>query len=246
LIFDKIVGHFQFKFNDRAAAAIALSEILKKIIKKEDRKCTLVLAIPRGGALTGNIISQKLSIPNFDIVIPRKLTDPDNKEQAIGAVIAEGYTYILDDLVKDFQITEEYLKNETTFQVQQAEERKRKYFQNLQSSSSLCEKVKEYRIILLVDDGIATGATMIVTVKWIRQFCKNSGLNPKRVIIAAPVVPKELTEQIKNDYAVEVATVFNPSLRSFRSVEQYHQNFEQVTDEQVIRLLKERNIIDKI
>jgi putative phosphoribosyl transferase len=246
LIFDKIIRHFQFKFKDRTAAAIALSEILKEIIKKEDRKGTLVLAIPRGGALTGDIVSKRLSIPNFDIIIPRKLTDPDNKEQAIGAVIADGFTYILDDLVKDFQITEEYLKKETSFQVQQADQRIRNYFQNFQSNSLLYQKVKEHGIILLVDDGIATGATMAVTVKWIRQFCTNSGLDQKRVIIAAPVAPKNITEQIRNDYAVEVAMVFHPLIRSFRSVEQYHQNFEPVTDEQVMRILKERKITDKI
>jgi putative phosphoribosyl transferase len=244
LIFDKILGHFQFKFKDRTAAAIALSEILKNRIKKEDRKNTLVVAITRGGVLTGDIVSKKLSIPNFDMVIPRKLTDPDNKEQAIGAIIADGFTYILGDLVKDFQITEEYVKRETTFQLQQIDQRKRKYFQIHQSSYSLCEKVKEHGIILIVDDGIATGATMTVSVKWIRQFCTNSGLDQKRVIIAAPVSPKNITEQIKNDYAVEVATVFHPLVRSFRSVEQYHQNFDQVTDEQVMRIIKERKITD--
>ena len=245
LIFDKIFRLVQFQFKDRTAAAIALSEILKDTIKKNDRKDTLVLAIPRAGILTADVVSKKLSIPNFDIVFPRKLTDPDNKEQAIGAVIGDGLTFIHEESIKDFQITNEYLKKEITFQTREIDQRKRNYYQNLQYHF-LPEKIKEYKIILLVDDGIATGATMMVTVKWLRQFDQNSFVNQRRLIIAAPVAPKNIAEQIRMKYAVEVATVFNPSQVNFNSVEQYHKNFEQVTDQQVINILKERQCFEKV
>ena len=239
LMFKKFFRTIQFKFKDRTAAAIALSEILKGTIKKYDRQDTLVLAIPRAGILTANIICKKLSIPNFDIIISRKLTDPDNKEQAIGAVIENGFTFIKHDLVNDFQITEEYLKKEITFQIQQIDERKKKYNQSLQSNF-IQERIKEHKIILLVDDGIATGATVMVAAKWIRQFATNSSISKKRVIIAAPVAPKNVKEQIVNECAAEVVTVFQPLQGDFHSVEQYHQNFEQVTDCQVLKILKER------
>lgn len=241
MIFNKFFRNIHFKFKDRTAAALALSEILRGAVKKDDIKDTLVLAIPRGGIITADIVSKKLSIPNFEIVIPRKLTDPDNKEQAIGAVIDDGFTFIQYDMVKDFQITPEYLKKEITFQTQEINLRKRKYDQNLQSSF-LPEKIKKYKIILLVDDGIATGATMMVTAKWISQFIKNPTINRKRVIIAAPVSPKNITEQIKKECSVEVQTVFHPLQINFHSVEQYHQNFEQVTDEQVIQIIKRRSM----
>lgn len=243
MIFNKFFRTIQFKFKDRTAAAIALSEILKGTVRKEDRKDTLVLAIPRAGILTADIIRKKLSIPNLDIIISRKLTDPDNKEQAIGAVVENGFTFIKQDLVKDFQITEEYLKKEITFQIQEIDERRRKYNQSRQNNF-LHERIKEHKIILLVDDGIATGATMMVAAKWIRQFDKNPSINKKRVIIATPVAPKNITEQISNECAVEVATVFNPLQGNFHSVEQYHQNFEQVTDYRVIEIMK-NNTIDK-
>ncbi|TVP40364.1 phosphoribosyltransferase [Candidatus Nitrosocosmicus arcticus] len=241
MIFSKIFRNIQIKFKDRTAAAVALSEILKGTIKRDDRKDTLVLAIPRAGIITADIVSKKLSIPNFGIVIPRKLTDPDNKEQAIGAVIDDGFTFIQHDLVKDFHITPEYLKKEISFQIQEINLRKRKYDLNLQSSV-LPEKIKKYKIILLVDDGIATGATMMVTAKWIGQFVKNPTINRKRVIIAVPVAPKNITEHIKKECSVEVETVFHPLQIKFHSVEQYHQNFEQVTDERVIQIIKGRSM----
>ena len=125
MIFTKIFRPIQFKFRDRTAAAIALSEILKGTIKKDNRKDTLVIAIPRAGVLTADVICKKLSIPNFDIIISRKLTDPDNKEQAIGAVMEDGFTFIKHDLVKDLQITEEYLKKEISCQIQEINQRKK-------------------------------------------------------------------------------------------------------------------------
>ncbi len=89
--------------------------MLKETVKKNDRKQTLVLGIPRAGVLTADIVAKKLSIPNFDIILPRKLTDPENNEQAIGAVLDDRFTFILHDLVNDFQIFEEYLRKETVF-----------------------------------------------------------------------------------------------------------------------------------
>ena len=96
-----------------------------------------------------------------------------------------------------------------------------------------------------MDDGIATGATVTVVAKWIRQLDKNSKIDQKRVVIAAPVAPKNITEQMINEFFVEVATVFHPLQENFRSVEQYHQNFEQVTDDQVMKAIKDRTTNNK-
>lgn len=239
MFFNNIFRPIQFKFKDRVAAAIALSNILKSSIKKNDRKDTLVLAIPRAGILTADIVTKKLSIPNFDIVYTKKLTDPNNKEQAIGAIIDDGFTFLKHDLIKDFQISEDYLEKEISFQIQQINQRKKKYLQNL-DRSFLATKIKEHKIILLVDDGIATGATMMVTAKWIQQLYKDSTTDQKSVVIATPVAPKNITEQIKNECKMKVVTVFNPLQDNFHSVEQYHQNFEEITDEQVINIINEK------
>src|SRR6266487_742649 len=106
MIFELIRRKFQFKFKDRAAAADILGESLKDRVKnEEERKTAVVLGIPRGGVITADIVAKKLSTLLFDIIIPRKLTDPDNKEQAIGAIMEDGTTYIDQQLINDLQIS---------------------------------------------------------------------------------------------------------------------------------------------
>ena len=180
--------------------------MLKETVKKNDRKQTLVLGIPRAGVLTADIVAKRLSIPNFDIILPRKLTNLDDKEQAIGAVLDDGYTFILHDLVNHFQISEEYLRKEIAFQIHEINQRKRKYYKNL-PISFLSERIREHNIIILVDNGIATGATMTVVAKWIHQFVTSSNINQKRMIVAALVSHKIDVEQIRRGCSSEMATV---------------------------------------
>lgn len=241
MIFERFVRNFHVKFKNRTAAAIALSEVLNGTIRKPDRERTLILAIPRGGVVTADEISERLSIKNFDIVVPKKLTDPDNKEQSIGSVIGDGFTLIFDDKVKDLHISNDYLSNEISHQIRQTQKRKKIYFQDMESDK-LHQKLKGCETILLVDDGIATGASIIVTVKWIRQYCKDLGIDKKKVIIAVPVAPKNIVEQINHQYSIEVVAVLQPSMDSFRSVEQYYQNFEQIQDKQVVEIIRKRMI----
>ena len=239
-----VTRNIQFKFKDRASAARSLGEILKYTIKKEDRKNTLILAIPRAGVLTADIVAQKLSISNFEPIFIRKLTDPDNKEQAIGAIVDNGLTVVLNDMVKKFQIPTGYLEKEILFQLKEIEQRKRKYYQYFQNNL-LNEKIKDYRIILIIDDGIATGASVMVTAKSIHQFDKDCSISGRRVIIAAPVASQQIADQLKRECFAEVITVFDPDQKKFHSVEQYHKNFEQVTDEEVINILRKR-LVPKI
>jgi predicted phosphoribosyltransferase len=180
-----------------------------------------------------------LNIHNFDIVLPRKLSDPDNKEQAIGAIIDIESTFILPDSQQYFQISQDYLSREIALQLLEINRRKREYCQYF-SDDSLLSKIKDLKTIILIDDGLATGATMTVTIKWIEKLSMEMALDKKRVIIAAPVIPKSIAKEMTNEYSVEVAAVLSPSSSSFRSIEQYHQDFEQVTDNQVVKILKER------
>ncbi|MFL6324668.1 MAG: hypothetical protein ACJ72C_07870, partial [Nitrososphaeraceae archaeon] len=95
MIFDSLRSKFQFKFKDRVAAAYILGESLKDRIKsKEEQKAAVVLGIPRAGVITADIIAKKLSTTFFDIVIPRKLTHPNNKELAVGGIMEDGTLYI--------------------------------------------------------------------------------------------------------------------------------------------------------
>src|SRR5687768_9737576 len=110
VIFNLLSRKFQFKFRDRVAAADLLGEALKSRVSEEERKRTVILGIPRGGVVTADIVSKKLVSPFFDIIIPRKLTSPDNKEQAIGAIMEDGTSFINYQLISSLQISSKYLE----------------------------------------------------------------------------------------------------------------------------------------
>jgi putative phosphoribosyl transferase len=241
MIFDLISHKFQFKFKDRVAAADVLGESLKDRIKKvEEQKTAVVLGIPRGGVITADIVAKKFSTLFFDIVVPRKLTDPDNKEQAIGAIMEDGTTYIDQQLINDLQISSKYLEKEKLEQIQEIKRRTALYRNNeptrkgFSSSSSFLKD----KTVILVDDGAATGATIIAAARWIRKL-ENK---PKRLIIAIPVAPKSTVNLLRKECNTEVEVVISPS-STFHSVEQYHQNFQQIPDEQVIKIMKDRNLL---
>lgn len=99
-MFDSLTRKLQFRFKDRVSAANILGESLKDVIPKEQKSSLLVLGIPRGGLVTADIIARKLGAP-LDMVIPRKLTDIDNKEHAIGAVMEDGTTYVAKFIVQE-------------------------------------------------------------------------------------------------------------------------------------------------
>lgn len=214
-----------------------LSEILKDHIEKDDKAHTLILGIPRGGILTADVVSKRLGITNFDMVIPRKLTDPENKEQAIGGIIDSDTIFILRDSQGYFQSSQEYLTSEISVQLGEIKRREKEYTQNF-PREFLFKKIKDSRVIILIDDGLATGATMTVTLQWIRRFCMAKALGEKRLIVAAPVIPKSIAEQLVNEHGVKIASVLLPPSTSFRSVEQYYEDFAQVTDEQVVKILE--------
>ena len=241
MIFDLISHKFQFKFKDRVAAADVLGESLKDRVKKvEEQKTAVVLGIPRGGVITADIVAKKFSTLFFDIIVPRKLTDPDNKEQAIGAIMEDGTTYIDLQLINDLQISSEYLEKEKLEQIQEIKRRIALYRNNeptrkgFSSSSSFLKD----KTVVLVDDGAATGATIIAAARWIRKL-ENK---PKRLIIAIPVAPKSTVNLLRKECNTEVEVVISPS-STFHSVEQYHQNFQQIPDEQVIKIMKDRNLL---
>src|SRR5919107_5096599 len=117
-IFESITSKFQFRLKDRANAANILGEALKDVIKnKEERKASIVLGIPRGGVIVGDIIARKLSC-EFDIIIPRKLRAPHSEELAIGAVMEDDTTtYLNDTLVKELEVSQEYIEKEKAYQI---------------------------------------------------------------------------------------------------------------------------------
>jgi predicted phosphoribosyltransferase len=229
----------QLKFKDRESAGNMLAEILKSrlkkntiqrdvVDKKERQKDIIVLGIARGGIIIADVIARKLSA-DFDIVIARRVRDPENREQAIGAVMGDGNTiYINPKRVNELQISKEYIEKETSEQIEEVERKTEMY-----RKAGRKYKITS-RIVILVDDGAATGATIIAASRWVRKQ------EPKHLIIALPVAPRQTVNLLKKEAdAIEVIT--SPSLSHFRFVEQFYQNFDPVTDEQVIEILQKRN-----
>ena len=229
-----------------------------RIKEDEEQKNALVLGIPRGGIITADIVAKRLSSPFFDVVIPRKLSDIDNKEQSIGAVMEDGTTYIDQQLVNDLQIPSEYIEKEKLEQIQEIKRRSQLYrgdsssisrtskYNFGSSSSSSSSSLLNNRTIVLVDDGAATGATLIVSAKWVNQILlqlqqQQQESKSKRLIIAIPVAPKDTVNLLKRECNAEVEVVTSPF--TFYSVSQYYESFEPVADEQVIEIMKARGLL---
>ena len=181
MILNGINNKFQLKFKDRESAGTILSESLKTIIKNDERKNTLVFGIPRGGVITADIIARKLRC-NFDIIIPRKIRAPSNEEIAIGAIMGDGTTYLNEMIVKDLEISTKYIQDEKLGQLEEIKRRASLYCFGNREYTKLNNINFSNKTIILVDDGAATGATIIVAARWIRVT-----KNPRRFIVAIPV-----------------------------------------------------------
>jgi putative phosphoribosyl transferase len=240
-MFEAISKRFQLKFKDRAAAGNILGEILKDTLKKRGlRQDIVVLGIPRGGVVTADAVYNKLASPisllssssqntaYFDIIIPRKLTDPDNKEQAVGAIMEDGTAYLDQKMVSMLQITPRYIEREKANQIEEIKRRAALYSVNK-------HKHLTGKITILVDDGAATGATLVVASRWLKR-----NYSPKHLIIAVPVSPKDTVTLLKQEADV-VEVVTSPS-SVFSSIGQFYQDFEQVPDDKVIEILRNRTV----
>lgn len=200
----------------------------------------LVLAIPRGGVIVGDVVAEKLNADYFDIVIPRKLGAPDNKENAIGAISQDGSVLYLDEfMVSSLKVPAEYIEKEKAEQLEEIKRRIALY--RPAESTPLSDKSEEdddeYPItpdktaVLLIDDGIATGATAIAAARWLREKYR-----PAQLIIAAPIASKQAIELIKKEGVPNIVeTVTTPA--NFISVSQFYKDFDQATDDKVIEIV---------
>ncbi len=181
----------------------------------------LVLSIPRGGVVVGYEIAETLGLP-LDVIIPRKLGAPNNPELAIGAIAEDGTTFLDDDLVKYFGVSPDYIKDESDLQKKEIQRRLKLYRQ------AYSEHQIKGRDVIVVDDGIATGYTMRAALASI----KNRGATS--LTVAVPVGPSSTILELKQ-IADRVVCLYIPEY--FQAIGQFFQNFNQVSDEEVIQLL---------
>lgn len=207
-------------FKDRYEAGKKLASQLKKYKRLRD---TVVLGLPRGGVVVASQIAHELKLP-LDILVIRKIGAPFSPELAIGAIDDEGHETLNENVIQSLQIDEIYVKEESTKQQDRAIAQL-KLFRGDKPTLDLNNKT-----VILVDDGLATGATMKAAI-----FSARSK-GAKKIVVAVPVAAPDSLDKIQKE-TDEVFYVDAPF--HFAAVGSFYENFEQTTDEEVIELLRE-------
>ena len=205
------------RFRDRADAAGKLAAALHAYRGKNP----LALAIPRGAVPMGRVLAAELG-GELDIVQVRKLRAPDSPELAVGAIDESGWTYVA-DYARSVGADDAYLGEEQRRQLETLRERRAQY------TPQRAPHDAAGRIAIVVDDGLATGATMIAALHAVRAK------QPARLICAVPVAAPDSLEKVR-PYADEVVCLATP--REFHAVSQFYDAFPQVEDEEVVKLLQ--------
>ena len=206
------------RFKDRSEAGKQLALALEKYRHQP----AVVYGLPRGGVVLAVEIARELRLP-LDLVIPRKIGHPYNLEYAIGAVSEEG-----EPVYNEWEIARvdrHWLENQVNSERQEARRRREQY---LQGREPLAVTGKT---AILVDDGIATGLTMLAAIRDIKRR------RPSRVVVAIPVAPEDTIERLLQE-ADEVVGVDITS-HYLGAVGAYYDYFPQVSDAEVIRLMQQ-------
>ena len=218
-------------FQDRLDASKRLAKKLmwlKQNQLKEERdrrqQSIVILAIPRGGVIIGDVIATELDA-KLDIIVSRKIGAPDNPELAIGAVMPDGSYFLNQRLVNMLNVPQEYIQIQAHEQIKEIDRRLMAY-----RGSKEYDNEFERKAVVLVDDGIATGATMTASAKWIKnkQQCK-------RLVIAVPVAPAEVLDDL-NQVADEVIVLYTPE--PFIAIGRFYEDFAQVSDNEVKEIMR--------
>ena len=210
-------------FHDRVDAGRQLAQkLLPSFYCQPD---TLVLALPRGGVPVGHEIATALRLP-LDICLVRKLGVPGHRELAMGAIAASGVRVLNQNLIHDLAISPDVIEQVTAAETAELHRRKRVYLQG-RAPVNLTDKT-----IILVDDGIATGATLRAAISILKQA------NVNQIIVAVPVAHPEVIGQLKESVSDVVCLVTPDRLQS---ISLWYDEFEQTDDDTVRAILQQHN-----
>lgn len=206
------------RFANREAAGEALADVLAYYRGAD----VLVLGLPCGGVVVAARVAEDLAA-ELDVIVARKLPSPISQELAIGAVTADGERYLNEGLISELGVSDMFLDAVTGVQRAEARQREQRFRGN-----RVAPRITG-RIVILVDDGLATGATMHAAVRSVRKQ------RPGHLIVAAPVGSHEACEALAHE-ADEVVCPWRPE--PFGAVGLYYENFVQTSDAEVQQILE--------
>jgi predicted phosphoribosyltransferase len=208
------------RFRDRQEAGQLLAQALTFLRGKKD---VIVLGIPRGGVVVATEVARAIGAP-LDVYITRKIGAPYNPELAIGAMASSGDVVLDEVLMGSLGVSHEYIQDETARQRREIERQLRKYRGN-QPDQKL-----EGKTVLLVDDGIATGATTLAAIRALKKH------KLAELVLAIPVGPPDAIARLREEVDGLIC-LHTPQV--FWAVGAFYEAFDQTSDEQVVRLLQE-------
>jgi putative phosphoribosyl transferase len=205
-------------FRDRTDAGRVLAE---QLAAYADRPDVIVLALPRGGVPVGYEVAQALHAP-LDVFLVRKLGVPGHEELAMGAVATGGVRVLNEQVVRALRIPDQVIDAVARWELEELARRERLYRGDRPPPDV------RGRTAILIDDGLATGATMLAAVRALRQQ------HPERIVVAVPIASRDTCELLR-DEVDDVICAATPD--PFYAVGLWYENFEQLTDEEVRELL---------
>jgi putative phosphoribosyl transferase len=205
-------------FYDRTDAGRRLAKLLKRRIKGP----CIVLAIPRGGVVVGYEVAKELGCP-LDVVISRKVGAPAQPELAVGAVAEDGVVFVDEEIAGLVGVSRDYVERRAREELREVRRRAEEY-RGGREMPDLSGKT-----VILVDDGLATGLTMMAAV----HMARNKGA--EKVVVAVPVSPPETVAKLRR-HADEVICLETPT--NFYAIGQFYDRFDQLTDEETNSILR--------
>jgi len=209
-------------FKDRNEAGKLLAKEIKKLKDEGYIIDPVVIALPRGGIPVAFEIAKELNAP-LDLFFVKKIPAPQNEELAIGSVSESGLVFINKEIVERLGINEEYIQQAAMEKIQEIARLREKY--------KVEPQILEDKDVILVDDGIATGASMFLAAQSIVRE------KPRKIIIAAPVAPRD-SELEKMLTSVSHRLIILEKPEFFMSVGKWYEDFHQLSDEEVKEYLK--------
>lgn len=215
-----------FRFRDREEAGQHLAERLPQYANAPD---AVVLGLPRGGVVVASEVARKLGLP-LDIFLVRKLGVPGYEELAMGAIASGGIRVMNEDVLRQISVSESTIEAVTRREERELVRREEAYRGNRPRLD-----VRGLTVIL-VDDGLATGATMRAAVRALRRQ------GPKRLVVAVPTAAPDTCDEFRAEVD-EILCAMTPT--PFHAVGAWYEDFSQTTDEEVQQLLKAARRADK-